>query len=152
MHRIIPRRNDTNPELTSRLIALFDAKRHYHRGSSGLKTVPMRILERVTERGEIQTLDLAKAADLAPATLIGILDDLEARGHLMRTRSREDKRVVLVSLTPGGAGLVALRAAEERSFRSKLDAGLEEAERRELERLLEKMLDGIVDETALFKE
>ncbi len=112
----------------------------------------MRVLERVAEKGEIQTLDLAKAADLAPATLIGVLDDLEARGHLRRTRSTEDKRVVLVSLTPGGAALVALRAAEERRFRSKLDAGLEEAERRELERLLEKMLDGIGDEAALFKE
>lgn len=144
--------NNTDRELLDGLIGLFDFKRHYHRGTSGLKTAPMRALERAAAEGEIQTLDLGKACDIPPATLIGILDDLEGRGLIRRLRSSTDRRVVLVSATEAGRKLVARRGEEERSFAAKVERGLQAAERRELERLLAKMLAGLGDRSDLFKE
>ena len=134
------------------LIALFDYKRHYHRGTSGLKTVPMRVLSAIEESGEIPTLELGKRSEVPPATLIGILDDLERRGLVRRLRSTGDKRVVLVSATASGRELVALREEEERRFSEKVDGGLSPAERGALAALLSKLLGGIGDEAGLFKE
>jgi DNA-binding MarR family transcriptional regulator len=138
--------------LLYRLISLFDYKRHYHRQSSGLKTVPMRILESVVAEGEIQTLDLGKRVDIPPATLIGVLDDLETRGLARRIRSKADKRVVLISPTPEGALVVSRRRREEELFRKNIGAGLDSGEREKLSELLARLFDGIGDYSNLFKE
>ena len=55
--------------------------------------------------------ELALTADLAPATVTQMLDSLEAAGLVERGRSQSDRRVVLISLTERGAGLVAARRA-----------------------------------------
>src|SRR5579859_3855803 len=43
--------------------------------------------------------DLAEHADLTPATVAQMLESLEAHGLVKRTRSEQDRRVVLSSLT-----------------------------------------------------
>ncbi|MBU0927135.1 MAG: MarR family transcriptional regulator [Spirochaetes bacterium] len=134
------------------MIALFDFKRHFHRQSSGLKTAPMRVLSRIAQEGQIQTLDLGRLCDTPPATLIGLLDDLESKGLIERVRSRTDKRVVLVSATDAGEAVAARREDEERLFRKNIVRGLNHGERRELEALLTKLFDGIGDGSGLFKE
>lgn len=50
----------------------------------------------------IMVSDLARRMYLHPSTVIGILDRLETRGLLRRTRSTEDRRVVTVVLTKKG--------------------------------------------------
>ncbi|MGO9752251.1 MAG: MarR family winged helix-turn-helix transcriptional regulator [Solirubrobacteraceae bacterium] len=55
--------------------------------------------------------DLADAADLTPATVTQMLDHLAATGLVQRTRSEQDKRVVLTALTPRGQALVEERRA-----------------------------------------
>jgi DNA-binding MarR family transcriptional regulator len=55
--------------------------------------------------------DLAEQADLSPATVAQMLEGLEAQGLVTRTRSEQDRRVVLSSLTKRGAQLVAERHA-----------------------------------------
>jgi DNA-binding MarR family transcriptional regulator len=49
---------------------------------------------------------LARAVHLSPSTVVGILDRLEARGWVRRERGREDRRVVLLSVTPSGRELL----------------------------------------------
>jgi DNA-binding MarR family transcriptional regulator len=44
--------------------------------------------------------EIARAVHLSQATVSGILDRLESRGLLTRTRSRDDRRRVVVSLSP----------------------------------------------------
>ncbi len=44
---------------------------------------------------------------LHPATVVGIIDRLEVQGLVSRTRSRTDRRVVEIDLTPLGVTLVA---------------------------------------------
>lgn len=55
--------------------------------------------------------ELADHADLSPATVAQMLDHLEAAGLVKRTRSEEDRRMVLSALTDKGAAVVAERQA-----------------------------------------
>lgn len=55
----------------------------------------------------IRISDLAARMYLHPATVVGIVDRLEARGLVARERCTEDRRVVRVDLTEEGRKLVA---------------------------------------------
>jgi DNA-binding MarR family transcriptional regulator len=61
---------------------------------------------------ELSARELAEQADLAPATVTQMLDHLEAAGLVTRTRSEQDRRVVLSVLTEHGATVVAERQAQ----------------------------------------
>lgn len=64
---------------------------------------------------------LADAASLAPASVTQMLEALEANGLVARTRSLEDKRVVLNELTPRGEeALATVRERMEPAWRSAL--------------------------------
>lgn len=66
----------------------------------------------LAEGGTMSARDLATSAELAPATVTQMLDNLAARSLVQRVRSSADKRVVLTSLTPRGRELVEERRAE----------------------------------------
>src|SRR6202012_4123961 len=55
--------------------------------------------------------ELAEHADLTAATVAQMLEHLEAAGLVRRTRSEQDRRVVLSALTERGAEVVAQRHA-----------------------------------------
>jgi DNA-binding MarR family transcriptional regulator len=66
--------------------------------------------------------ELADAADVSPATATEMLDALAASGLIERTRSVEDKRIVLTTLTERGRSLVEERRARyEPRFRAALE-------------------------------
>jgi DNA-binding MarR family transcriptional regulator len=60
---------------------------------------------------EMSARDLAEVAELTPATVAQMLDHLATAGLVQRTRSEQDKRVVLTSLTPRGQALIESRRA-----------------------------------------
>jgi DNA-binding MarR family transcriptional regulator len=60
---------------------------------------------------EMSSRDLAITADLSPATVTQMLDGLEAAGLVRRTRSEQDRRVVLTTLTERGQQVLAERKA-----------------------------------------
>ena len=63
-------------------------------------------------RGKEMTAgQLAKSADLTPATVTTILDQLEAANIVERRRSTEDRRVCNVALTPEGVKLLERKLA-----------------------------------------
>jgi DNA-binding MarR family transcriptional regulator len=78
---------------------------------------------------ELSASKLAVIADLAPATVTEMLDHLESSGLVQRARSERDKRVVLVSLTERGRGLVEERRTE---LESRWQSALSEFSDREL--------------------
>lgn len=80
-------------------------------------------------RSEASARELADHADLTPATVAQMLDHLETAGLVKRTRSAEDRRVVLSSLTERGASVVAER---QRQMGPRWDAALAEFSDREL--------------------
>jgi len=61
---------------------------------------------------ECSARELAEHTDLTPATVTQMLEHLEAAGLVKRTRSEEDRRVVLSALTEHGAAVVAGRKSE----------------------------------------
>ena len=69
---------------------------------------------------------LAAAADLAPASATQMLDLLEKRGMVARERDSQDRRVVVVTLTPEGRRLTQDRRAEFRALWAEVMHGLDE--------------------------
>jgi DNA-binding MarR family transcriptional regulator len=61
---------------------------------------------------DLSARELADQADLTPATVAQMLEHLEAAGLVKRTRSDQDRRVVLSTLTERGAAVVTERRAQ----------------------------------------
>lgn len=69
------------------------------------------LLFELAERDELTAGELAAAADLAPATVTGMLDHLVAAGLVDRGRPEHDRRLVVCRLTGAGRARVAARRA-----------------------------------------
>lgn len=63
-------------------------------------------IKTIADGAPIMVSEIASRMHLHAATVVGILDRLEARGLARRVRSREDRRVVRVELTEQGERLV----------------------------------------------
>ncbi len=61
-----------------------------------------RLLSELRNEEALTASHLAQAADLAPATVTEMIDTLLTAGLVERQRDADDRRVVLVSLTPLG--------------------------------------------------
>ena len=64
-------------------------------------------IKTIAQHGPIKGAELARRMYLHPTTIVGILDRLEARGLITKTRSKVDRRIVEVELTEQGRSLVA---------------------------------------------
>jgi len=76
------------------------SKRAEH--ETGLTGPQLWAIKVISEFGSIRLSDLARKMYLHPATVVGIIDRLETRGLVERTRSTKDRRVVDLALTPLG--------------------------------------------------
>ncbi|REJ76936.1 MAG: MarR family transcriptional regulator [Acidobacteria bacterium] len=59
-------------------------------------------LRELRSQGPISAGRLAQAVSLSPATITGIVDRMERRGLVQRTRSEQDRRQVVVQITDKG--------------------------------------------------
>jgi DNA-binding MarR family transcriptional regulator len=76
----------------------------------------------LADGGAKSSRELAFAADISPATVAEMLDALAASGLVERSRSEDDKRIVLTSLTERGRALIqARRARYEPRWRAALE-------------------------------
>ncbi len=73
---------------------------------TGLTSSQLWAIKMMSEAGSIRVSDLARRMYLHPATTVGILDRLEKKGLVSRTRSQDDRRVVNVALTREGRSIV----------------------------------------------
>ncbi|WP_224981187.1 MULTISPECIES: MarR family winged helix-turn-helix transcriptional regulator [Geobacteraceae] len=91
-------------------------------------------LKILDKQARLRVSELARQMYLRPATVVGILDRLEAKGLVSRTRSKQDRRAVDLELTEAGRGVVAkapevaqimlvngLSALEEEEFNRVID-------------------------------
>ncbi len=83
--------------------------------------------------------DLAEPADLTAATVTQMLDGLEAAGLVKRTRSEQDRRVVLNTLTERGEAIIAERHDEMESKWRASFADFSEAELLTAARVLDRL-------------
>lgn len=96
--------------------------RDTHLIGSEVSHAQMELLIELSEQGPLSAGDLALAAQLTPATITQMLDHLAASGHVQRTRSEVDRRVVVTCLTAQGERKVqAKRDLWQKRWESALD-------------------------------
>ncbi|MBB4663496.1 MarR family winged helix-turn-helix transcriptional regulator [Conexibacter arvalis] len=111
-----------------------------------LSYAQVRALARLDDAEQATAGELAKAADLTPASVTAMLDQLEQAGMVERRRGQSDRRQVVVSLTPAGRALLREKRAR---WRGCWEAATDDLSERELEaagvvmRRLARLLDGL---------
>ncbi len=89
---------------------------------------------------EMETARLAEECSLAKGTLTGMLTTLEKQQLVTRQKLDSDKRRVMVSLTAEGLRVIDELFPKFNSFEGDMTAGLSVEEKRELARLLRKVI------------
>jgi DNA-binding MarR family transcriptional regulator len=95
--------------------------------------------------GEQETRQVAAEAGITKGTLTGVLNTLESRGFAMRSRHPDDGRLVLVRLSPLGAGIIEElfpRFNREEAFAA---SALTTREKEQLARLLRKVMRAVAE-------
>lgn len=103
-------KSTTVAEIIDNIRRVFQAVNEYSKKAereTGLTGPQLWAIKIVAEAAPIRVSDLARRMYLHPATVVGILDRLEGRALVARSRSKKDRRVVEIELTEQGKGLVA---------------------------------------------
>lgn len=119
-----------------------------HKRPGELTIAQVRSLTALGRDGEMTAGQLARSADLNPATVTAMLDQLEEAGVVKRERSTSDRRVCNVSLTPAGEELVARKQAAWHGLWEDHFAGVPEEDLRTTMRVIAQitgLYDSIVD-------
>ncbi len=114
----------------------------------GLRPRHLVALTLLRDHGAATQQALAEALRLDPSNLVGLLNDLEARGLVTRRRDPDDRRRHIVELAP--AGLTTLHGAEQRlaAVENKVLGALTVDERCTLHALLIRAAGGQLPATA----
>ena len=108
-------RRPTVEDLHHAAIHMFGAERRLrsrdHSRPGELTHAQLRALATLGREQELTAGQLARSADLNPASVTAMLDQLEAAKIVQRHRSTEDRRVCNVSLTPEGWQLLERKRA-----------------------------------------
>jgi DNA-binding MarR family transcriptional regulator len=122
--------------------------RDTHLAGSEVTHAQLELLNELYERGALSAGELALAAQLTPATVTQMLDHLAVSGLVERTRSAEDRRIVVSRLTPLGKRRVAAKRALWQQRWEQALAGLDARELRAATEVLERLVAMYEDEPA----
>lgn len=89
--------------------------------------------------GPSRVSDLAQALQLTPAAITQLVAELEHRGYVRRDRDQQDRRVVVVSLTPEGEEVLARARRRRHAEVGRLIESLEPQDREALMRILHRL-------------
>lgn len=106
-----------------------------------LTTSQLATLRRLGRHGALSAGEVARGISVSQATITGIVDRLESRGLVTRSRNAEDRRRVVIELTAAGREVVASSPPPlHERFMVRL-AELPEAERRRIDRTLARIVE-----------
>ncbi len=89
-----------------RWLAHSVAKDAYRSGKRfGLTGPQASVLHAINQLGSMSSAKLSRKLHVTPGNITGIVDRLEKKELVVRERKREDRRVVLITLTPAGKQL-----------------------------------------------
>lgn len=116
-------------------------KRVQRAAEKNLLTVEMtaaelRILRVLREHGSSPMHRFCAETMLSQPSITGVVDRLEERGYVERVRSSEDRREVLIAITPKGGEAYARTEEVHRRFVKKMLSALRDEEVESLTRLL----------------
>jgi DNA-binding MarR family transcriptional regulator len=127
------------------LSQMFGAERRLrgrdHNRPGELTYGQLRSLAALGREHEMTAGQLAKSADLTPATVTAMLDHLEAANIVQRHRSTEDRRVCNVSLTPEGWELLERKLADFQSLWEDRLSGFTDRELQAAARIIHQVTD-----------
>jgi DNA-binding MarR family transcriptional regulator len=109
----------------------------------GLRPRHLIALKLLSEHGPASQQGLAEALSLDPSNVVGLLNELEERGLIVRRRDPADRRRHIVELSATGAGELCLAQARLSRVEDDLLAVLSAAERATLYRLLARAVDAV---------
>jgi len=98
------------PEVIDNFRRIFQIINEYSKTAiqtTGLTGPQLWAVKILTESAPLRVSELAQQMYLRPATVVGIVDRLEAKGLVTRTRSKEDRRAVDLRLTEKGHAVAA---------------------------------------------
>jgi DNA-binding MarR family transcriptional regulator len=72
----------------------------------GLTIPQLKCLFIITEKGSVNFRKLAEALEVTPSNVTGIVDHLVVEGLVSRVSKPEDRRVILLRITPKGQALL----------------------------------------------
>jgi DNA-binding MarR family transcriptional regulator len=90
-----------------RIVRAHDLQSKALTKSAGLTAAQLVLMKGMAELGEVTSAALSAYADISPATVVTVLDNLEERGLIERYRSGSDRRIVHARLTSKGASRVS---------------------------------------------
>lgn len=85
-----------------RILKVVEANSRSLARDTSLTPSQLVVLKELSGRSSAQPGELARAAGLKQATISILLDKLQARGLILRSRGDADRRTVMVQITPDG--------------------------------------------------
>lgn len=107
---MVSEKSELVAEIIDNIRRVFQAVNEYSKRAkreTGLTGPQLWAIKIIADSAPIKVSDLARRMYLHPATVVGILDRLEAMDLVSRTRSKEDRRVVEIELKGPGRNMVA---------------------------------------------
>ena len=89
-----------------RVFQILNEKSQRIKQETGMTGPQLWAIRVIHQYGPINISDIAKRMYLHQATVLGIIDRIEARGLVSRNRSKDDRRIIWVELTQDGMELV----------------------------------------------
>lgn len=103
------------------------------------------VLTRIGERGPLRLSQLAERLDADASTASRHVHQLELDGYVDRAQDPSDRRAWLLSLTPSGADAVARVRSARQAAVARLLKDWPADDRRELARLLGRLVESLTD-------
>lgn len=136
MHDVAPGWQDSSSlDALDELVRLAGQMPHDVARRAGLSTTELHALRHLSG-APMGPVDLARALSVTSAASSGVVDRLEARGHVQRRPHPDDGRRTVVVLTDSGRGEIFARLAPMFRALAELDGSLSEDERAVVERYL----------------
>ncbi len=117
------------------VVALIEPGLH----AEGLTPTQLGVLEGILHRGPMTQRELGRKVLTSAGNMTDVIDKLEARGLVTRTRPPADRRSVRVALTPEGQSLIQCLFPRHAADIARAMAGLSGTELRQLGDLLRKL-------------
>ena len=125
-------------QLFGRIVARSDPSRLDELATLGLTITQLRVLFLLRAEPDLSAGALAERLDVTPSTLTRIMDRLVRNALIERVPAKEDRRLVLHSLSDAGRELVE---ETERRYRAKMDRVLSRLNEQQVARLVEALRD-----------
>ena len=84
------------------LVLTFSKMLNFNNEIENLRAIELYVLLYVAQRGSQKMSELAQAFSMTKSNITFLVDSLEQKGFVMRSRSNEDRRVVMIELTQKG--------------------------------------------------